>query len=95
MAKAPKRDDTTTEPSIEAATNALEKAQADPAKLTNTDIKVASQDDGSDLPHNTANADAADAMAQDRDAAKGKEDDSDPGAQRRQYFGGQGGAAGL
>lgn len=94
---APKRDDTTTDPSIEAAGNALEKATNQPGKMTDKDIAVATQDDGTDLPHNTANADAADAMAQDRAAAHGKPDPDHPRVKSGEhgYHHGQGGGAGL
>jgi hypothetical protein len=63
-----------------------------PAKLTDKEIKRISGDDGSDDPENTANADAAEAMKQDRAEAKGKDDDHDG---ERGYFAGQGGAQGI
>lgn len=60
-----------------------------PAKLTDAKIREISGDDGSDDAENSANKDAAEAMKQDRAAAKDK-DNTD-----RSYFGGQGGATGL
>ncbi len=46
-----------------------------PAKLTNTEIKELSQDDGSDGDHNKANADAADNLKKEKADAKAKEAD--------------------
>jgi hypothetical protein len=61
----------------------------EPAKLTNSDIKALTGDDGSESFENAANKDAAEAMKEDRAAAKSKDGVEKP------YFHGQGGAAGL
>lgn len=63
-----------------------------PAKLTDKKIKEISGDDGSDDAENSANKDAAEAMKQDRKAAKAKDDGN--GGQDT-YFAGQGGAQGI
>jgi hypothetical protein len=67
---------------------AIEKAANQPETLTNADIKTVMADDGTDLPHNTANADAAETLEQNRAEAKGDETE-------RGYFHGHGGAAGI
>lgn len=61
----------------------------EPEKLTKGDITALTSDDGTESFENAANKDAAEAMQEDKKAAKSKDGAETP------YFSGQGGAAGL
>jgi hypothetical protein len=60
-----------------------------PAKVTDAQIQDITKDDGTDLPHNTANADAAETLKQNRDDAK-----SDEQPRNAAFHGNGGGGAG-